>query len=274
MPFVGKIEALPAPLSLGLTANMNCTDFHKAFKTTGPAVTPVIHAIDDQQVRQNIEIVIGEGAQGVFLINHDFGVDQFLPIVRAARNRFPNLWLGLNFLAVTGKDAFPVLGQLQGEGCLIDAYWADDARIDERRAEDDQEEALEISRTRKQSRWDGLYFGGTVFKKQREVAPTDYYRSAKLAADHMDVVTTSGIATGREADHSKIETFRSAIGDRPLALASGITPDNARQYQDVDCFLVATGINAEGDFYKIDPTRLRRLLAITRVIGGGLLDGS
>ena len=258
---------------MGLTISMKRADFHKAFKTCGPAVTPVIHAIDDQQVRRNIEIVIGEGAQGAFLINHDFGVDEFLPIVRAARTAFPNLWLGVNFLAVTGKDAFPILGQLEDEGCVIDAYWADDACIDERRADGDQRDAKDIEVVQALSRWDGLYFGGTAFKKQREVAPKDYHRSAKLAAGYIDVVTTSGIATGQEADHSKIEIFRSAIGDRPLALASGITPANAHHYHDVDCFLVATGINLEGDFYNIDSARLGRLLAVARKIGGGCLDG-
>ncbi len=253
---------------------MQRADFHKAFKTAGPAVTPVIHAIDEVQVGKNVEIAIGEGAQGVFLINHDFGVEPFLPIVRATREAFPYLWLGLNFLAVTGKDAFPTLGQLQAEGCTVDAYWADDARIDERRASDDQEEAETISNVRKISGWNGLYFGGTAFKKQREVSPESYGRSATIAAHHMDVVTTSGVATGHEAETGKIATFRSAVGDRPLALASGITPENAHVYGDVDCFLVATGINVEGDFYNIDPLRLKRLLAVTRQLGGGQVHGS
>jgi len=43
------------------------------------------------------------------------------------------------------------------------------------------------------------------------------------------------------------------------------TPDNAHGYvRDVDCFMVATGIDRPGDFYEIDPDRLTRLLAITR----------
>jgi hypothetical protein len=248
---------------------MDRTDFHKSFKTVGPAVTPVIHVIDQAQAARNVAMAIGEGAQGVFLINHDFGVEPFLPIIRETRETFPTLWLGVNFLAVTGKDAFPTLGRLEAEGCMIDAYWADDARIDERRAAGDQEEAEAISATRKEAGWNGLYFGGTAFKKQREVVPEDYGRAAAIAAEHMDVVTTSGVATGHEAETSKIATFRSAIGDRPLALASGVTPDNAHLYGEVDCFLVATGINLAGDFYNIDPERLRRLMAVTRRMGGG-----
>ena len=83
----------------------------------------------------------------------------------------------------------------------------------------------------------------------------------------MDVVTTSGIATGEEADDTKIADFRHGIGDRPLALASGITPANAARYADVDCFMVATGINHPGNFYDIDPERLAALMQVSRDLG-------
>jgi predicted TIM-barrel enzyme len=83
----------------------------------------------------------------------------------------------------------------------------------------------------------------------------------------MDVVTTSGPATGMEADDRKIGTFRNATGDAPLALASGVTPENAGRYAEADAFLVATGINHDGNFYDIDPARLRRLLSVTEELG-------
>jgi uncharacterized protein len=246
---------------------MNRTEFHKLFKATGPVVLPVIHVLDTPRTLENVRVLVGEGAAGCFLINHDFGVEPFEPIIRDVRNAFPSLWLAVNFLAVTGRDAFPVLGKLQAEACVVDAYWADDARIDE--AANIQTEAGEIDRVRQASGWTGLYFGGTAFKKQREVAPEHYETSARKACPHMDVITTSGVATGKEADLTKIEAFRAGIGERPMALASGITPDNAHLYADVDCFMVATGINRQGNFYDIDPARLRRLMRITRELGGG-----
>ena len=246
---------------------MNRTEFHKLFKATGPVVLPVIHVLDTPRTLENVRVLVGEGAAGCFLINHDFGVEPFEPIIRDVRNAFPSLWMAVNFLAVTGRDAFPVLGRLQADGCQVDAYWADDARIDE--ASDVQTEANEIDRVRQASGWTGLYFGGTAFKKQREVAPEHYEASARKACPHMDVITTSGVATGKEADLTKIEAFRAGIGERPMALASGITPDNAHAYADVDCFMVATGINREGNFYDIDPARLKRLMRITRELGGG-----
>jgi len=240
--------------------------FHKLFKAPGPVVTPVIHVLDLAQASRNVALALEAGAAGVFLINHDFPKEQLLPVLRAVRDRWPGLWLGVNFLAVTGRDAFPVLGRLEAEGCPVDAYWADDARIDEREAV--QAEAAEIARVRAESGWTGMYFGGVAFKKQRPVDPAQHHRSAEIARPLMDVVTTSGIATGREADDAKIADFRAGLGDAPLALASGVTPENAARYgRDVDCFLVATGINRDGDFYNIDPARLEALMRVTREMG-------
>jgi len=239
---------------------MNRSKFHQLFACPGPVVMPVIHVLDSQQTANNIDIALAGGVPGVFLINHDFSVDEFLPIVRETRKRYPSAWIGLNFLAVTGDRAFPILAQLERDGCHIDAYWADDACIDEHATLESQVAANRIKDVRAQSGWNGLYLGGTCFKKQREVNVTHYGVSAGLATHFMDAVCTSGIATGKEADLNKIATFRECIGDHVLALASGITPDNARSYHEVDCFMVATGINVEGDFYNIDPYKLEQLM--------------
>ena len=247
---------------------MNRFDFRKQFKTVGPAVLPVIHARDPEQVARNVRVAAREGAHGVFLINHDFEIERLLPIIREVRDRFPSFWLGVNFLAVTGARAFPVLGDLERSGFVVDAYWADDARIDERT--NVQREAAMIVEAHRLSGWNGLYLGGVAFKKQRVVAPEDFETAGRIAARYMDVVTISGIATGRSAEISKIEAFRTGCAEHTLAVASGVTPDNAGLYAGlVDAVLVATGISRPGDFYNIEPVRLRRLLAVCREAGAG-----
>jgi uncharacterized protein len=245
---------------------MDRSAFHRLFKSPGPVVTPVIHVLDQRQALQNISHAIHLGAPGIFLINHDFPVEQFLPILRAVRAECPDVWLGVNFLAQPGRVAFPILGRLGAEGCQIDAYWADDACMDERQPS--QTEAEAIAAIRAASGWQGMYFGGVCFKKQRPVDPALNEYSARLALPFMDVVTTSGVATGQATDLTKITDFRRGLGRAPLAIASGVTPDNAEDYvADVDCFLVATGINRRGDFYNIDPARLAALLDLTRAYG-------
>lgn len=238
--------------------------FKAAFGTEDTTVLSVIHVLDTAQAEHNIRIARDCGCPGAFLINHDFEKERLVPIVRSVRDTFPDYWIGINFLAVTGKFAFPILGRLQAEGVRVDGYWADDARIDERRPAEDQPAAQEIDKVRRESGWNGLYIGGTAFKKQREVAPELYARSAQIARNYMDVVVTSGAATGQAADLSKIRIFRENCGEAALGVASGITPENAGKYMpDVDLFMVATGINHEGDFYNIDPARLRNLMKIT-----------
>jgi uncharacterized protein len=240
--------------------------FHRLFKCSGPAVTPVIHVLDLAQTLANIGHAMRLGAPGIFLINHDFPVADFLPILRLVRIECPDLWLGVNFLAQSGRIAFPILGKLAAEGCQIDAYWADDACMDERQPM--QTEAEAIAAIRDASGWQGLYFGGVCFKKQRPVDPALNAHSAHVARPFMDVVTTSGLATGEAADLTKISDFRQGLGHAPLAIASGVTPENAATYAaDVDCFLVATGINRTNDFYNIDPARLAALLDFTRTCG-------
>ena len=244
---------------------MQRADFHEKFECSGPVILPVIHVLDDPRTAANIDHIIEAGLKECFLINHDFGIDAFLPVLEAIRGRYPDFWIGVNFLAVTGLKAFPILAELEARGVRIDAYWADDARIDESAVI--QEEADTIAATRAACGWQGLYFGGTAFKKQRPVDPKDYAHAAVIAGGFMDVVTTSGIATGQSADLGKLADFRTALPDQPIALASGITPENATDYEMADCFMVATGINFENDFYNIDPARLSRLVNVCDEMG-------
>ncbi len=247
---------------------MDRNAFRKTFKSSGPAILPVIHTLDYAQAERNVITAIRCGAQGVFLINHDFEYARLLPVIVSIRKRFPALWLGVNFLAITGKEAFPVLSQLQEQGTLVDAYWADDARIDEH--VDNQREALDIDSIKANGCWSGMYFGGVAFKKQREVASENFAISAATACKYMDVVTTSGVATGEAADLDKINVFRQACKAHPLAVASGVNPQNVSLYAaDLDAILIATGINYPGDFYNIDPMRLQAVLSIVRTTCSG-----
>ena len=81
----------------------------------------------------------------------------------------------------------------------------------------------------------------------------------------MDVVTTSGSATGVAAGIKKISDMRKGCGEVAMALGSGVSPENASQYVPlVDAILVATGISPPHDFYNLDPARLGALLQVCR----------
>jgi predicted TIM-barrel enzyme len=79
----------------------------------------------------------------------------------------------------------------------------------------------------------------------------------------MDVVTTSGPGTGEAAHVDKIRVMKEALDDFPLAIASGITPQNVGDYLPFsDCYMVATGISSS--FVELDPRLVRNLVDTVR----------
>jgi len=220
-------------------------------------VLPVIHVESEEQALRNTGIAREADADGIFLINHRIDHLRLLAIHHRVFEEFPDWWIGVNCLDLDPKEVFALISD------EVAGVWADNAAIDEHSSE--QPIADEIAAARERSGWRGLYFGGVAFKYQRPVE--DLASAARIAMRYMDVVTTSGPGTGIAAAREKIVAMREAAGDFPLAIASGITPDNVGDYLEVaDCFLVATGISRS--FSELDAEKLRRLLARVREYEG------
>jgi uncharacterized protein len=164
--------------------------------------------------------------------------------------RFRKKWLGINCLDLSASEVF-YFCSLQD----VSGVWVDDPRLRESLKKQDQADYVLKRMWEKQ--WDGLYFGSVAFKYQPAVQ--DLEKMTKLACSYVDVITTSGSATGSPPSIEKIMTMKKAAGSKPLAIASGITPENVEQYIPfTDFFLVATGISKS--FFEIDPALLNSLL--------------
>lgn len=221
-------------------------------------VLPVIHVIDEPRALLNAGIAEREGADGVFLVNHDIGHGRLLEIYDRMVERFPGLWVGVNCLDLRPNTVFAAVRP------GTKGVWVDDARIDEE--SDRQPEAEAVRSAQARAGWQGLYFGGVAFKYQRQVE--DLTAAAKAAAGYVDVVTTSGAGTGEAAAVEKIRVMKQALGTHPLAIASGVSPENVSDYlPHADCFLVATRVSRS--FYDLDEGRVRALVRAVRAFGGG-----
>jgi predicted TIM-barrel enzyme len=213
----------------------------------------VIHVESAEQARRNTAIAVRAGADGVFLINHGIRWDELLAIHERVAEEFPDLWIGVNLLDLAPDEVFVRIGN------RVSGVWVDNACIDERH--DAQPNADAIRTAQRKSGWTGLYFGGVAFKYQRHV--DDLAAACRIASRYMDVVTTSGPGTGRAAAVEKIAAMKAALGEHPLAIASGITPDNVGDYLPfADCFLVATGISKSFD--ELDEDLVKALVAKVR----------
>lgn len=215
-------------------------------------ILPVIHVESDQQAVRNALVARDAGCDGVFLINHGVGHQTLINSYVAVKEVLEDFWVGINSL---GREPAAVFSESQ-----VDGLWTDNAGIDENSTT--QPYADSVNRERELRHWNGLTFGGVAFKYQPEV--TSVGRVARIAADYMDVVTTSGPGTGVAASVDKIRIMKEAIGEFPLAIASGITPENVGAYLPYsDCFLVATGISH--DFTRLDPGRVAALVRQVRM---------
>jgi hypothetical protein len=221
-------------------------------------VLPVIHVVDAAQALRNAAIARQAGADGIFLINHGISSDELFAIHRRVLMEHPSYWwIGLNCLDLAPDEVFRRLP------AGVDGVWVDDAKI--REDQEAQPDAERIGRAQRGAPGRPLLFGGVAFKYQRPVAELE--AAARIAARHMDIVTTSGPGTGHAADLDKLRRMRSALPWTPLAVASGITPENVCDYLPlVDCFLVATGISSS--FEELDRDKVHALVARVRAFSG------
>lgn len=201
-----------------------------------------------------IEVAVDNGADGVWLINQGIDARALLGLLATVSRVHPELWCGVNLLGWGPSD---VLGELANPNDLR-GIWSDDCGVD---AMDPNVWTAAhntwVGDTTRHG-WNGLYFGGTAFKTQAPIPFDNLGDVAWLAATFVDVVTTSGPGTGMPADPVRVRAMRESLWDHPMALASGVTPENVGDYlPNVDAFLVGTGI--ESTVGVLDPSRVRDL---------------
>jgi uncharacterized protein len=233
-------------------------DFFQRFKKK--AFLPVIHikANSYQETVKNAKIAFHEGADGIFLISHDrfFRDSELLEyhdcLKRVIRESWQShFWMGVNCLSM-GRYPAVIFGELTPH---TDGLWIDSIDCGPRNIGENVEELLA---TRIRSGWDGVLFGGVAFKYQPHVSEAELPSAARRATKYVDVVTTSGEGTGQAPDVEKIRIMKEAIGEFPLAIASGITHENVHHYLPyADAFLVSTGISKS--FTELDPVLVRKL---------------
>ncbi len=198
-----------------------------------PTILPVIHTVDFNQVIYNADLCYNNGIRNIFLITHSFTNKNLMTTnlngyFHVIKNKYPDMKVGVNYLHLSTLDAMK-----EAQKIKTDFLWADKSFINK----DNISIAEEIADNSK----DILYFGCVAFKYQKPEIDLEW--TCKKACTLMDVVTTSGELTGLPPTLEKIQTIRNYIGDKPLAIASGVTAENKHIYDDlVDYYLVASSI--------------------------------
>lgn len=214
-------------------------------------IIPVIHFESDAQAMRNAERVFDAGCEGVFLIHMDGENELLAPVALRIKSRWPHKLVGINYL---GMD--PAKAILANVANGIDMTWTD-VQLTHSLAEPwTQAKMIQTALVKCPSH---LIFAGVAFKHQRPEPQPEL--AARMADKFGFVSTTSGSATGVAAEVEKVARMRLALGDAPLAIASGITPENVHEYAPyLTHILVATGVSES--FYEFDYEKLYRLRSI------------
>lgn len=213
-----------------------------------PQVWPVIHLSVPEAAYRNAAIASSCGCAGVFIIEMDGLDDAIDPVAIEIKRLHPALLVGVNYLSLPAHIALP-----RSLGLGLDATWTDSPGIRSDGVCPMVEQGIMPVLERNPEH---LFFASVAFKYQ----PVDADPAgAAIAAARLGMIpTTSGPRTGQPPSADKLQAMRAALGDGPLAVASGIDPENAYELgRFLTHVLVSTGISSS--FYEFDESLLRRL---------------
>lgn len=214
---------------------------------------PVIHVHSWNQADQNARVAHENGADGVLLINQGSPASVTLRAAYQVAKDYPELWVGINLL---GGDVEDIMEAILGSN--IRGVWSDDAGITLKTT---LEEIQKAKARRARCSWEGLLLSGVAFKYQDPV-PEDLWGPVAFLASQagVDVVVTSGPATGEPADPMKLAIMRQAIGDHALGVASGVSEENVEPFlETTNVFVVSSSLLQPGTGDLFDPNKMRRL---------------
>lgn len=210
-------------------------------------IVPVIHHKNETLTMQNAELCAKEKAYGIFLISMEGDNIGLSALARRVKNAFPELQVGINLLGYSALDSV-----YEGLNYSLDMTWSDEPIVTGSVV---SHEARQISHELAKS--NHLFFNSVAFKYQRveKNIPQAVLNSQSLNF----IPTTSGEATGKAADLSKLILMKEHLKDYPLGIASGLTPDNVHEYAPfIEYGLVATGISK--DFHTFDSLKLKKII--------------
>lgn len=201
--------------------------FESIFQTKSNVILPVLACYTVAQYKKNITYLAAFHQQklihGVWLVSSNCHPDIIEEVVQLVKATLPTFWVGVNLL---GVNLFSVLDFLTKH--RIDGLWLDKSYVTE-----DKEQTVPniIVDQLARRNWNGLYFGGVLFKYIPEKG--DPVKVLRNAIPYMDVLCTTGIATGVSITREKLNMVTSVLtGDIPIAIASGISSKSVNILKD------------------------------------------
>ncbi len=232
-------------------------------------VYPVVHINHDPSVAPvQANKAFELGADGIYLIDHmDVDPSILFHTFNQINKDHSDDFIGVNMLGYRPSGALVTIERALEDGELDrapDALWTDDIKNDAQVGD-----AMSLKEYLTAARRVRL-LGGVAFKYTRSFTeePQAAAQEAIRMRPHVDTVVTSGAGTGLPPSVAKIRAMKNALGDEPLAVASGISLLNMHRFAGlVDEVLVASSVETEPYSGEFDEAKLKAFIDKAHALG-------
>lgn len=203
----------------------------------------------------DLENAMEGGADAVVFINEWSSHEELKNCLDGVRKKYQGP-LGVNYLP---KEASPDYGTIEAFSLAKDyslqIVWTDFSGVD--LIKEKPEISLHTIENQKCNEF--FYCSGIHMKYSNLIDPNKpIEKSALQAMGWLDGIIMTGPKTGIAVDVDKLKRARAVLGNYPLGLASGVSPENAEQLAPhADFFLVASSLQKEN--FRIDGQKVKRL---------------
>ncbi|MGM0582984.1 MAG: BtpA/SgcQ family protein [Bacteroidota bacterium] len=216
----------------------------------------MIHLAGQNPVRRALEelaLFEEEGIDGAIIENYHGSVEDVIGTLEETHRR--KLAIGINILPNEFYIALP----------LAKEYGADFVQLDHV-AGIYRSGQLNYENYRKLKQPETIVLGGVWPKYYEPIKGSDLERDLKEGMERAEAIVVTGAGTGQETPLDKIRKYREIIGDHPLVVGAGLTPDNAYEQLCIsNGAIVGTSLKIDDNTYNpMDRQKIRDFMSVVK----------
>ena len=188
-----------------------------------------------ERMKRELDTYVTEGVDAVIVEDYFGTYGDMRRALAYIEQTKPDIVYGVNCLNIDARG-FELAGEFGAAFVQLDSVVGHVKPRDE--------EALAAFLELFRSRYEGCVLGGVRFKYQPVLSERSLEEDLEIAKGRCDAVAVTQDATGQETSLDKIRAFREGLGDFPLIVAAGVTPENLKE-----SFKIADGA-VVGSYFK------------------------
>lgn len=206
-----------------------------------------------ERAKLELQEYLDNGVDSVIVEDYFGSKKDCILMLEYLHDNFPNLVYGVNLLRSSPEEVFEVAQK----------YGAKFVQIDSVCGHLSPEEDLKFEEELQKARIPGIFLiGGVRFKYQRVCSGRSLEDDLRIGMKRCDAIAVTGSRTGEITDIEKIRKFREIIGEFPLVVAAGLTPDVVPEQLSVgDSGIVGSWLKVDHvDYGDVDPENVREFM--------------